>query len=82
MTEYYRRGPTTQGGLRDPPHAGRLPDGSREIYVLNGPPTSTERSWTPRRIREVWKYARTNKSFVFVDRTKTGDYILLQRPAQ
>jgi len=83
MTEYYRRVDHTReafGTLRMPD--GFLTDRGR-IYVLNGPPTSTERSLDPTEgFREVWKYARTNKSFVFVDRTKTGDYILLQRPAQ
>jgi len=83
MTEYYRRvdhARETFGTLRQPD--GFLSDRGR-IYVLHGPATSTERSLDPTEgFREVWTYARSNKTFVFVDRTKTGDYILLQRPAQ
>jgi GWxTD domain-containing protein len=83
MTEYYRRVDHTReafGTLRQ--QDGFLTDRGR-IYVLHGPPTNTERSLDPTEgFREVWTYARTNKTFVFVDRTKTGDYILLQRPAQ
>lgn len=83
MTEYYRRvdhARETFGTLRQ--QDGFLTDRGR-IYVLNGPPTNTERSLDPTEgHREVWTYARTNKSFVFVDRAKTGDYILLKRPAQ
>jgi GWxTD domain-containing protein len=83
MTEYYRRvdhARETFGTLRQ--QDGFLTDRGR-IYVLHGPPTNTERSLDPTEgFREVWTYARGNKTFIFVDRTKTGDYILLQRPAQ
>jgi GWxTD domain-containing protein len=83
MTEYYRRvdhARETFGTLRQ--QDGFLTDRGR-IYVLHGPPTSTERSLDPTEgFREVWTYARGSKTFTFVDRTKTGDYILLQRPAR
>jgi GWxTD domain-containing protein len=83
MTEYYRRvdhARETFATLRQPD--GFLTDRGR-IYVLHGPPTNTERSLDPTEgFREVWTYARGNKTFTFVDRTKTGDYILVQRPAQ
>lgn len=83
MTEYYRRVDHARdafGTLRQ--QDGFLTDRGR-IYVLHGPPTNTERSLDPTEgFREVWTYARGNKTFIFVDRAKTGDYILLQRPAQ
>lgn len=81
--EYYRRVDHAResfGTLRQ--QDGFLTDRGR-IYVLHGPPTNTERSLDPAEgFREVWTYARTNRTFVFVDRTKTGDYILMQRPAK
>ena len=83
MTEYYRRVDHAReafGTLRQ--QDGFLTDRGR-IYVLHGPPANTERSLDPTEgFREVWTYARAGKTFTFVDRTKTGDYILLQRPPQ
>jgi GWxTD domain-containing protein len=83
MTEYYRRVDHAReafGTLRQPD--GFLTDRGR-IYVLHGPPTTSDRSLDPAEgFREVWTYASRNKTFVFVDRSKTGEYILVQRPAQ
>lgn len=83
MTEYYRRVDHAREAfvtIRQPD--GFMTDRGR-IYVLHGPPTNTERSLDPTEgFREVWTYARTNKTFVFVDRSKTGEYILLKRPAK
>jgi GWxTD domain-containing protein len=81
--EYYRRVDHAResfGTIRQ--QDGFLTDRGR-IYVLHGPPTNTERSLDPSEgFRETWTYARGNRTFVFVDRTKTGDYILMQRPPQ
>lgn len=82
MTEYYRRvdhAMKTFGTLR-------RPDGFKsdrgKIYVLYGPPTHTERELDPAAgFREIWEYQRLNKTFVFIDRARSGDYVLLQ-PAQ
>jgi GWxTD domain-containing protein len=83
MTEYYRRVDYAReafGTLRQAD--GFLTDRGR-IYVLHGAPTGTERTLDPAEgFTEVWTYGRTSKTFVFVDRAKTGDYILVQRPPQ
>lgn len=80
-TEYYRRvdyATRNFGTLR-------LPDGFRSdrgrIYVLYGPPASTERSLDPDAgYQEVWVYSRLNRKFVFVDQNKSGNYILVTTP--
>ncbi len=80
-TEYYRRvdyATRNFGTLR-------VPDGFRSdrgrIYVLYGPPTSTERSLDPDAgYQEVWVYSRLNRKFVFVDQNKSGNYILVTTP--
>jgi GWxTD domain-containing protein len=82
-TEYYRR----VDHARESFGTLRQPDGFRtdrgRIYVLHGPPTATDRTLDPAEgFREVWTYARGNKRFIFVDRTKTGDYILVQPATQ
>jgi len=78
MTEYYRRvdhSVRTFGTLRDP-------DGSRtdrgRIFILHGPPARVERKLDPAsEFREVWTYESPKKSFVFVDKTKSGTYTLV-----
>ena len=77
-TEYYRRvdhASRNFGTLR-------LPDGFRtdrgRIYVLYGPPTSTERSLDPEAgFQEVWVYGHLNRKFTFVDQNKSGNYVLV-----
>jgi GWxTD domain-containing protein len=78
MTQYYRRvdhARRTFGTLR-------RPDGFRSdrgrIYILYGPPTSTERSLDPEEgFQEVWMFARLDKKFTFADPGKSGDYVLV-----
>ncbi|HTR99827.1 MAG TPA: GWxTD domain-containing protein, partial [Bacteroidota bacterium] len=58
------------------------PDGFRSdrgrIYVLYGPPTSSDRTLDPvAGHREVWTYARLKKRFIFIDRDRSGNYILV-----
>jgi GWxTD domain-containing protein len=80
-TEYYRRVDYASRNFG----TIRQPDGFRSdrgrIYVLYGPPGSTERSLDPDAgYKEVWVYARLNKTFVFVDRNKSGNYLLETTP--
>jgi GWxTD domain-containing protein len=77
MTEYYRRvdhAVRNFGTLR-------IPDGSRtdrgKIYILYGPPTSTDRALDPvGGFQEIWIYEKLGKKFVFVDQGKSGNYVL------
>jgi GWxTD domain-containing protein len=77
MAEYYRRvdhAMRTFGTLR-------VPDGSRtdrgKIYILYGPPTSMDRSLDPvAGFQETWTYGKLGKKFVFVDQSKSGNYVL------
>ena len=77
MAEYYRRvdyAMRTFGTMR-------IPDGSRtdrgKIYILYGPPTSTDRSLDPvTGFQETWIYEKLGKKFVFKDQSKSGNYIL------
>jgi hypothetical protein len=44
---------------------------------LYGPPTTMNRTLDPvAGFQETWVYERLGKRFVFVDRTKTGNYVL------
>ena len=78
MAEYYRRVDYAMrnfGTLRNPD--GFASDRGR-IYVVYGPPTQTSRALDPREgFRETWSYGHLKKTFTFVDRTKTGNYVLL-----
>lgn len=77
MTEYYRRvdyAARSFGDLREL-------DGSRSdrgrTYILHGPPSRTERVLSPTAaFQEVWYYDILKKKFVFLDKGKSGNYIL------
>jgi GWxTD domain-containing protein len=76
--EYYRRvdyATRSFGTLRQPD--GFRSDRGR-IYVLYGPPSSTERTLDPvAGHREVWTYLRQRRKFVFLDESKSGNFILV-----
>jgi len=78
MVEYYRRvdhASKTFGTLRDPD--GLKSDRGR-IYVLHGPPTTTDRLLNPSTgYQEVWIYERPGKKFIFADQSKSGNYVLI-----
>ena len=78
MTQYYRR---VDYASR---HFGTMhdPDGSRtdrgRIYILLGPPASTERTLDPAAgFKEVWVYEHPQRSFTFLDSSKSGNYVLV-----
>jgi GWxTD domain-containing protein len=78
MTEYYRRVDYAVKTFR----TLRTVDGSRSdrghIFILYGTPTRMERSLNPATgFQEIWIYENLKKKFVFLDRTKTGDYVLV-----
>ncbi len=76
MTEYYTRvdhAALTFSTLREP-------DGSKtdrgRVYILFGPPATTERKLDPTGYVEVWSYPNIGKRFFFLDEAKTGEYHL------
>lgn len=82
MTEYYRR---VDQAMRNYGTV-RQPDGFRSdrgrIYVLYGPPTTTERLLDPvSGFQEVWTYGRLRKKFIFIDHNKSGNYVLVSTTA-
>ena len=82
MTEYYRRvdlATRNFGTLRQPD--GFRSDRGR-IYVLYGPPTTTDRTLNPvSGFQEVWTYVHLKKKFLFVDQNKSGTYVLVSTTA-
>lgn len=81
QTEYYRRvdhAMRSFGTLRQPD--GFRSDRGR-IYILYGPPSTTERSLGPvSGYQEVWFYERLKKKFTFVDESRSGNYLLMTNP--
>jgi GWxTD domain-containing protein len=76
MTEYYTRvdyAAANFGTLRDPD--GTWTDRGR-IHVLYGTPTKIERNLDPSGFIEIWIYDNARKKFIFLDETKTGNYVL------
>jgi GWxTD domain-containing protein len=76
MNEYYSRvdhARETFGTLKKS-------DGSRtdrgRIYILFGPPSRSERKLDPAGFVEIWSYESASKQFIFLDETKTGNYVL------
>jgi GWxTD domain-containing protein len=82
MTEYYRRADLATrnfGTLRQPD--GFRSDRGR-IYVLYGPPSSTDRTLNPvSGFQETWTYVHLKKKFIFVDQNKSGTYVLVSTTA-
>jgi len=78
MTEYYRRvdfAMRSFGTIREP-------DGSKSdrgrIFIIYGQPTQTQRNLDPTTgFQEIWIYENLGKKFTFVDKTKSGNYVLV-----
>lgn len=51
-----------------------------KIYIIYGPPTNVDRKLTPGQApQETWEYEHLNQKFIFVDRTRQGNYRLVTR---
>ena len=77
-TEYYRRVDyaTRNFGTLHSPDGFRSDRG--RIYVLYGPPTTSDRTLDPvAGHQEVWTYTRLKKRFIFIDRDRSGNYVLV-----
>jgi GWxTD domain-containing protein len=60
----------------------REPDGSKSdrghIYILYGQPTRVDRTLSATAgFQEIWVYENLNKRFVFLDESKSGNYVLV-----
>ena len=78
MAEYYHRVDAATRNYATLRQADGLKTDRGRIYVLYGPPSSTERTLTPGKpYQEVWVYDKLNKRFVFEDTARNGNYILL-----
>ena len=78
MAEFYPRvdhARKTFGTLREPD--GFKSDRGR-IFVLYGQPTKVDRTLdSSAGFSESWSYQKLNKKFVFLDKTKSGAYVLV-----
>jgi GWxTD domain-containing protein len=78
MTEYYRR----VDFAREHFATLKQQDGTRtdrgKIYILNGPPSQTDRTLDPvNGFTEIWTYERSKKRIVFLDKNRDGNYSLV-----
>jgi len=77
MVEYYRRVDYTMQAFSSMRGGDGYKSDRGRIYILYGPPTTTERSLDPAAgYQEIWVYEKLGKKFVFVDQSKSGNYTL------
>lgn len=78
MHEFYRRVDVAVTSFRTLKEMnGAITDRGR-IYVMYGPPASTERLLAPNGApKEIWNYPAQNKVFTFEDPAKQGNYQLI-----
>lgn len=78
MTEYYRRVDAARAQFATLKQRDGTKTDRGKIFILYGPPASSERSLDPGRgFTETWSYPRLKKQFVFKDETRDGSYILI-----
>jgi GWxTD domain-containing protein len=78
MAEYYKRVDVATRDFGTLRQLNGLKTDRGRIYVLYGPPSSTRRTLTPGKpYQEVWTYDRLHKTFIFEDRERNGNYVLL-----
>jgi GWxTD domain-containing protein len=77
MGEFYRRVDAAAAEFATIRNADGAMTPRGKYYILYGPPTTRERILgTAAAPREVWTWASTNRSLIFIDEKRTGDYIL------
>ncbi len=78
MVEYYRRVDHALRTFSSMKAADGYKSDRGRIYILYGPPSKTERTLDPNEgYKEVWTYEKQNKKFLFADRSKSGNYLLV-----
>ncbi len=80
MTEYYRRVDYSYFNFKSIEQRDGVFTDRGKIYILFGPPTSVEREMHPEAPpREIWEYRnKVNRKFVFVDKSETGAFRLVE----
>lgn len=79
MHEFYRRVDFAIAAFRTMREMNGAITDRGKIYLLYGKPTTTERLLSPEGApREIWKYHSLNKTFVFEDPSKQGNYKLAE----
>ena len=78
MVEYYRRVDHTMRAFSSIKGGDGYKSDRGRIYILHGPPSKVERTLDPNEgYTEVWTYDKQNKKFLFADRAKSGNYLLI-----
>jgi GWxTD domain-containing protein len=78
MAEYYQRCDYSLENFRTLSHADGIDTDRGKVYILYGPPTTTDRLLTPNAPpKEIWYYENLRLKFVFVDERRSGNYKLL-----
>jgi len=79
MVEYYRRVDEATRRFSTTKEGDGYRTDRGKIYILFGPPTNTQRSLLPGQpVREIWTYDNVKKRFIFVDKNKSGNFILAE----
>jgi GWxTD domain-containing protein len=77
MGEFYRRVDVAALEFATIKNADGAMTPRGKYYILYGPPTTRERILgTSAAPREVWTWGATNRSLIFIDEKRTGDYVL------
>ncbi len=78
MEEYYRRADIAAQDFATIRNPNGITTDRGKVLILYGQPASKERVLaTSSAPREVWNYPALNRSLIFVDEKRTGDYTLL-----
>ncbi|MER3524788.1 MAG: hypothetical protein C4326_12250 [Ignavibacteria bacterium] len=78
MVEYYRRVDYTMRAFSSLRSGDGYKTDRGRIYILYGPPTRVDRVLDPQAgYQEIWTYEKQNKRFVFLDQSRTGNYVLI-----
>ena len=78
MAEYYRRADIAAQEFSTIRTPNGIATDRGKVLILYGVPTSKERVLgTAAAPREIWNYKELNRSLIFIDEKRTGDYTLL-----
>jgi GWxTD domain-containing protein len=80
MTEFYRRVDIASRDFSTIRERNGARTDRGKIYIIYGPPSQQNRELTPGQPpQEIWIYTHLNQKFIFVDRTRQGNYRLVTR---
>jgi GWxTD domain-containing protein len=80
MSEFYRRVDIASREFSSIRERNGARTDRGKIYIIYGPPSQQNRELTPGQPpQEIWIYTHLNQKFIFVDRTRQGNYRLVTR---